>query len=269
MGLLNQNAADDFQNSGWAHFEGNQILDMQAAFESIDNLEIQVRDERGTFFDDTVDGKTILYVCASEVGWKDNMPKELKLETCFMNLSVQGHTTNDGIQAEVNKKEMAKLGSWLPQNKEVLAKFNELNNRLEIEKESSFELAADIALFASSVSAMSEGCLSCKDRGGTLAEIIAIKSMETNLKDYHKIGGTDHQQALKDIDDTMRKFSNEIFEEDGPVVKVVNDCTGVKVAKVDFRELKRMDPINRIKELGKVAFAALTGGLEVTQQEYA
>ncbi|MBA3603077.1 MAG: hypothetical protein H0W50_05430 [Parachlamydiaceae bacterium] len=268
VGLLNQNAKNDFQESGWAHIESNQILDMQAAFESIDNLVIKVREEPGTFFDEDIEGNAILYVSAKEIGWKrENPPAELKLETCFMNLSVQGHTTNDGIQAEINKTEMVKLGSWLPQNKEILAKYNDLKTRLENKKESSFELAADIALLASSVSAMSEGCLSCKDRGGTVAEIIAIKSMESNLIEFQKTRNIDHNKALKYIDKAMQKFSNEIFDENGPTVKVVNDCTGVTVVKVDFTELTRMDVMNRAYELGRVGFAAISGGLEVTRQE--
>lgn len=268
IGLLNPKADVDFQEGGWAHIESNQILDMEAAFKSIDNLVIKVRDEPGTFFDENLDGSVVMYVSADEIEWAGEIPSEIKLETCFMNLSVQGHTTNDGIQAEHNQAEINKLEQWIATDtnltEEDKGSLNEelakLKDRLESKKESSFDLAADLALFVEKFSAMSEGCLSCKDRGGTVAEMIAIKLIEQT---WTKEATTDQQKTVKKA---IKEFNNEILDKESPCIKVINDCTGTSIAKVDYRLLKNMDTSVRVRKLGELVFAAATGGLNVTPE---
>lgn len=266
IGLLNSESDVDFQKSGWAHIESNQIADMQAAFASIDNLKIKVRNEPGTFFDEHEDGSVVMYVSKADIGWKGDVPSEIKLETCFMNVSVQGHTTNDGIQAEINRAGIAKLASWIAtanlrpeQEKELTEELNNIKARLEGDRqESSFDLAAELALLADKLSAISEGCLSCKDRGGTVAEMIAIKGMERN---WTKGVST---EDLKKHGKAFQKFFNEMLDASSPCVKVINDCTGTAIAKVDIRLLKEMDRISRVANGFKFASAAVSGGFDVT-----
>lgn len=292
IGLLNSEAQVDFQKNGWAHIESNQIADMQAAFRLIDNLKIKVRNEPGTFFDEQKDGSVVMYVSAAEIGWKGNIPSEIKLETCFMNISVQRHTTNDGMQADINRAGIDKLATWITsanlrpeQEKQLTEELNGIRERLEGDqhekdktgwefplprgirerlegdpRESSFDLAAELALLADKLSAMSQGCLSCKDRGGTVAEMIGIKAMQ---RVWSRASSTEN---LKTHDEAFKKFFNEMLDATSPCVKVINDCTGTGIAKVDIRLLKSMDLSVRIAEGFRLAFARVTGGFNVTPE---
>ncbi|MGZ3632989.1 MAG: hypothetical protein ACXWM7_01510 [Parachlamydiaceae bacterium] len=271
--LLNEYAKDDFHETGWAHFEGKQIEDMYASYQDLDGQSIRIHDGKGCFFDEQEDGSAILYLSAEEIGWNGDIPAEIKHEACFMNVSVQGNTTNKGLQAEINNKEFEKLEKWVdtdPQISEgdkivLRQELSKVKSRLEDNHESSFELATELSVLGSLVSEMSTGCLSCKDRGGTIAELFAIRLMERAWA----LSAHGDPAALRLLDKAIQKFANEILDKDSPCVLVINDSTGVEAAKISVHLLSGMSPEVRVKKLGEMALLFASGGFEVKQESKA
>jgi|GEM_PF-4659748 len=293
LGLLTGTENSDFQASGWAHMEHNQIGDMAQIFNELQGCKIVVTDKEHSYFGvEDNDGNAILYLSKDDIAQPAaavgevpvpnlQVGETVTLSTCFMNVSVQGHNVNDGMQAEINKKAIEQLFSWTvnitddAERTEVRNTLASLRTRLEDKKESSFGLATDIAMVARQLGALSEGCLSCKDRGGTIAEMIAIKIIETNLKneaakskdpDLKKdpsLVEKEHQDIAKD----SHKFTQEIFDENGACVKVVIDCTGVKCAKVDYRQVPGLDKINVARNSIGLGVKFVSGGLDVVPEK--
>jgi hypothetical protein len=277
LGLLNPIASTDFQKNGWAHSEPNQIGDMQAVMERLNGCTIKVRERgnpdnpdnpTGSFFHKGDDGKLTLYLDPADLDIKDGSGtkecglkagEKITLQTIFMNISVQDKPTtkpkNEGVQQEINKNGIEELDKWikiLPDNSkktELQDKLTEIKARLEPAPptvgESSFDLASELLLIASEFAAISEGCLSCKDRGGTVAEMVVIKALK---------------QASKVDEKQMKKLLGEIFSSKSPCLKVIADCTGVLNAKVNYILLPIAKSV-ALSESVKVAFAAISGSL--------
>lgn len=269
LGLLTRTANHDFQASGWAHQEHNQIADMAQIFAELQNCKIVISDKHGGSFFGTEDedGKAVLYLHPNDVGPVASKHTDIELQTCFMNVSVQGHNVNDGLQAEINAKSLKQLKKIAllslsgEENTDKLGraldKINHIETRLKA-KESSFDLAADIAMVAKDVAALSEGCLSCKDRGGTIAELIAIRTIE-----QQRLGTDPSEQAKKAVKKDSEELVQKIFDADGTCVKVVDDCTGVLCAKVDYMQVPGLSNYQKLGNIVSVGVQFATGGLDV------
>jgi hypothetical protein len=243
LSLINEKSKYDFQESGWAHVEGNQIKDMSAIFNSLDNCTIEVGKD-GPFFYEK-DGKTIL--CLKE---EDNpslavKAKPITLKTFYMNISVQDKNPGkDGIQGNVNKEgidRLRKFISSLPEDKmTAIGKSKTLDGLREVERrlnngESSFVLATKLMSVTEKAIALSEGCLSCKDRGGTVAELFAIDQIT-----QHQLESFPSKKEEEGILENKQRLIDDILTNNkSPCIQVVNDCAGVSVnaAKVDPQKL--------------------------------
>lgn len=91
------NPKKNTMDKGWAHNETNQMLDMYEMFNDFNGKKVvfDVPEGKGPYID--LDGNP-------HFSKKEGFPDELHLNMFFFNLSVQGHTKNDGLQKTINEK---------------------------------------------------------------------------------------------------------------------------------------------------------------------
>lgn len=250
LGLLNRKT-DKQDPTGWAHNEAFQMTDMHEAFVEFAGKTL-IFDGKGPAID--ADGHVHL---AQELLDSSGNPRKLRLETNFVNMTVQGHTKNDGIQQEINKKNMAQLFEAAerqvlsnPNDKEMLEglKLLQFVQKQFIEGESSYLMAEtfSIALIKLKLP-MSMGCLSAKDRTGmvggrtilnfvkesmykdpSLQQEVMPEGLSREKRKEFKKAQEQKNQILKEHE---KQFNKKIISKSGCAALVIYDNTGIKVLK--------------------------------------
>ncbi|MBS0636691.1 MAG: hypothetical protein JSS12_04200 [Verrucomicrobia bacterium] len=179
--------------SGWLHNETNELLDMQEIFKEFNGKTV-VLDGRGPFVDD--DGKVHLPI--------DGEGKELKLNAALLNISIQGDSSKNEVQQQVNQEAIAQL-----ENHEALQQDDNWKGMLELlKKGESNGTVAEMAVTAlvKSGCTVSVGCLSAKDRTGWVVGRTVIKLMADDRPEVRKFltskligAGSVASQVLKDV----------------------------------------------------------------------
>ncbi len=208
-GLLNEKTNTQ-DKSGWMHNELHEREDHYAAMRLLQGKKL-IFDDKGPFIDK--EGNIHL-------PGKPGFPPELTINTVFLNTTVQGHTANDGRQAEINKEEFPKLYKVNERYKKItnellrihpekheelkkalrdLEKSNNLLIKVEEELKkgkSDYEVAEDLqqAIILMRRAINTVGCLSAKDRTGIIgfrafqpimAEAAAIRMAKNNTSLTH------------------------------------------------------------------------------------
>lgn len=240
LGLLNRKAKYLKNENGWVHIEEHMMADMAQIFKEWRGKTL-LFDGKGPFVDD----QGVVHL-PMELRDANGNPKILKLQSFFMNTSVQVHTKNDGIQATINLETRFAMGDILEGETE---EFKKCMDRIVLKGESSFEVAEDLLLALPENAAKSQGCLSCKDRGGTVGARVVLRKLE---------------KAAKLTQSTMNRFVNAMYDEDKGLIGIIKRNTGAKVAKVDPTLIPGgISLFNRIGMLFTMLKERLTGGLEV------
>lgn len=176
LGLLDPKKSK-LDETGWMHSEGNQLADMEAVFKDFNGKKL-IFDGKGP----GIDAEGNIHLAQEK---KDNAgnPKELKLETNLINISVQGSGV-DKSRIEANKdlvKNLIKQAeSKFPDGHEGIKLLNSVLARLE--KESNLQLAEDIGFALTELDMpLSVGCLSAKDRTGFVSARIIFRHLAKDM----------------------------------------------------------------------------------------
>jgi len=198
--------------------EKNQMRDMEASYRALNGKEL-VFDGKGPFIDD--EGRVHM---PQEKLSDDGRPIQKQIDTLFLNVSTQGLMSNEPPQRELNRAAMRRLYQIAIKNdlgKEVLERVSILQRRLEIDRESNFELAEDISRLLLDMGAKhSINCFSGKDRTGALgAQLI-------------------YSQAINGIPPETSEGKRKLLERSvakhvlHTATEVVRDNTGFRALKV-------------------------------------
>ncbi|CUI17534.1 hypothetical protein PNK_1929 [Candidatus Protochlamydia naegleriophila] len=250
LGLLNRKT-DKQDQTGWAHNEAFQMTDMHEIFAEFAGKTL-IFDGKGPAID--ADGH--VHLAQTLIDLSGN-PRKLKLETSFVNMTVQGHTKNDGIQQEINKKNMTKLLEAAekqvlnnPGDKEIqegLELLNAVQKQLE-QGESSYLMAEAFSIALIKLKfPLSMGCLSAKDRTGmvggrTILNFVkesmykdpALQSevMPKGLNKKEQLRFKKAQERKAQIlKEHEKQFNKKIISKSGCAALVIYDNTGIKVLK--------------------------------------
>jgi hypothetical protein len=230
LGLLNRTTNQMDSSTGWVHCEANAMADMNEIFEDFSGKKL-IFDGKGPCID--MNGHVHLpYLLQDEAG---NI-RTMFLETHFINISVQGHNKNDGIQQEINQKNMPRLIRIAqqqvrahPNNKEFR---DGLDLLLNVQKKlteglSDYQLAEDlcVALLKLDIP-LSEGCLSVKDRGGYVGARTAFRFISENMDRHPEL-----RARPKTLDKLKRKFSADLLNPKACAAQVVADNTKANILK--------------------------------------
>ncbi len=246
----------EFKENGWGHFEENMMQDMYAIFKEFDGYTL-VFDGTGPF--DDADTKTIYCPELKDV---NRELKKIKLSTIFMNTSVQGHKKNDGSQAEINTEALNKLMGMLRKKEKIendrdkkkvltksIRKLKGIRSKLEDKKKSNFFLAEDIMTVVLNLKkegiAVSQGCLSTKDRGGILGVRACMRQLKKHLKKF------------KNFKFLWQKFQSKLFSKKHLVIQNIKKNTGYQVAKISARRIPGISAPRRVLEYLKVMMASM------------
>lgn len=207
--------------SGWMHDEENQILDMYEIFKEFRGKEL-IFDGKGPFIDDQ--GR--IHLPQGGPGW----PKQVTLNPVFLNTSVQRHTKNDGIQAQINREGFSELRRVLSEsesveNREALQLLDAVEQQMEAGK-SNYSIAELIGVsIMSAKMALSSGCMSAKDRTGLVAALIVHDILSKGVDEQY----ADRPMGFRKKVKTM--FAHKILDESGPAARVILDNTGESILK--------------------------------------
>jgi hypothetical protein len=215
--LLNQKKKQ-FDSTGWMHDERVEMEDMYTIFkefngktiifEKIDTKEVLIKDEIHLKYPDTeLEGKKI------------------KLNTFFLNYSVQGNTKNDGIQQIINQEQLNHL-----QEKTGI----DVNSQVK-QKKLGYSQAEEAlyTLLNNQQLAVSTGCLSGKDRTG----FVCARLMQRFLR------------PLIGEKNTPTPFEKDIIKPNSLASKVVQENTPkVHVLKVNpLEHLPGFNSLDKVK----------------------
>lgn len=194
LSLLNP-IKSQLDRSGWMHDEKNAMIDMAEIFREMNGKTIVIG-QGGP----KVDGD-VIYLPKGEA------LEPTRLNAVFVNMSVQGHTKNDGRQYLINQAAADELRARDPE----LA-------RLLTQKDSSYRVAEQIAERALKLngSALTINCASGKDRTGAVCSRLILKSLPKEL-----------YESSKDM----------VFDPNSASARVVKDNTSVVVLKIDPRQV--------------------------------
>jgi len=230
--------------TGWMHDEANEILDMKAIFDTFNEKEM-VFDGKGEM---PILGSDDKIHMPASLAPKDAQNQKRTLQTIFMNISVQGHTKNDGMQMDINRQGIGKLINYardkVVNDKTVLdglISLIKIDNRLE-QKESNYQLAEDLGVALNDIGIpFSDGCLSGKDRTGFVSARLMLRVMMEQHSD------------LPEKENIEKKLANSILEPDKPAAKVVEDNTEATELKLTPLNLPGIDKTTRAWHYLKVA----------------
>jgi hypothetical protein len=254
--------------NGFILDEKNQTMDMKALYDELDGativFDLEDAAHNASFFDE--EGRIHMP--------NKHKPKGLeagevscKLETAFMNISVQGNTKNQGVQNLVNEENLTRLEKKITaypdgENKNKLMQLlNDLKTKVRPEKEGGFSAADTSIELMSLLGYVSIDCYGGKDRTGYAVAQVTQRKLQDFLKSDPSINS-------KEATALMGKFRRQLLSNDGIAVKVVEDNTGFKALKLTAVMLdlyiggRGMDKfsglVNRIADyakLGSVLFA--------------
>lgn len=230
LGLLNRMTHQIDSSTGWFHSEANAMADMNEIFEEFSGKKL-IFDGKGPCID--IDGH--LHLSRFLQDDAGNV-RTLNLETYFINISVQGHNKNDGIQQDINQKNMPRLIKIAqqqvrehPNNKEFR---DGLDLLLRVQKKlseglSDYQLAENVCVALLKLDIpLSEGCLSVKDRGGYVGARTAFRFISENMDVHPQL-----QTQPKMLDKLKRKFSADLLNPKACAAQVVEDNTKANVLK--------------------------------------
>ncbi len=215
--LLLNPKTNKVDKTGWCHNEANEIKDMEEAFDMMKGKTISFVDDGNTppHFDEN--GNIVM---ARPLGVGDAI-KEIAIQDAFiMNNSPQGHMKNDGLQKQINDKNILRLKTAIqdqpdgPGKTEALSKLSELEKRYK-GGESSYKTAVllqEILILAKLPHSV--GCLSAKDRTGVVCangSCFALASRDTGV---------------------MSRLKENILNPDGCATQIVADNTRALYLKV-------------------------------------
>lgn len=263
LALLNPktNKAD---KSGWQHNETHQIQDMHAIFEQFRGKKIYF-DGKGPYVD-------------AEGNFHDNhlvkdaegQPKAMTIDSNFINVSVQGHNVNDGIQKKINDTSMRRLlvkigdeifdefisvrdSVFTPEYRkksEAQQLLLQVNQMLEKGK-SNYEVAEKLAFALERLGIpLSIGCLSAKDRTGFVSARVILRNVFAKMEDKRS---TLSVPETADRTRLQRAFGDEVLSEKGCASRVVTDNTGARQLKIRPFNMPGVSKGMRIKAYTKIA----------------
>lgn len=252
LALLNQKT-NKTDRSGWQHNEANQMQDMQAIFQAF-NGKNMIFDGKGPYVD--VKGN----VHMPQKMLVDGHARKMRIDANFMNVSVQGHMKNDGLQAEINKKAIAKLlekagdkaykafvrGTSLPpgytEGLELLKKVKaDLDNG-----KSSYQVAEDLSVALTKMGMpTSIGCMAAKDRTGFVSARTILRHLYERMKDPKS---AQHVSEVKNFSKLETRFNESIVTNEGCASRVITDNTGAKKLKLAAPTLPGIGVIGRVKQ---------------------
>lgn len=229
LALLNRktNSQDP---TGWVHDEANEILDMNEVFKDFAGKTL-VFDGKGPCMD--ADGKLHM---AQSLEDETGMPREVKLETNFVNITVQGHTKNDGIQEQINTTAVAEIIKKAKQKaaedpansdyQDALKLLTKLQKELNNGK-SSYRMAEDFSVALIKLDMpLSMGCLSAKDRTGLVAARAILRIVMEDMAKHPAF-----KNLSKLFEHICHKFERSILDKDACAALVVKDNTNETTLK--------------------------------------
>ncbi len=275
LGLLNR-TTDTVDATGWSHNEAAEMEDMSEIFVEFAGKTL-IFDGQGPFIDS--DGHIHL---AQKIEDSSKGIKRLTLETDFVNISVQGHTKNDGIQAEINKNNMTKLLKTAekkvlnnPHNLEYKQGFTLLSKvAKDLEQgKSSYKLAEKFSIALLYLDEpLSIGCLSAKDRTGYVGGRAVLHFVKNNIMAHPNFKakqpslGLSKQENIetqvkkkkiaKKQKKLVKKFNKQVVSESSSGAQVIYDNTGIKIYKCSALTLPGLPQADRIMYLAKQAAIA-------------
>lgn len=252
LALLNR-TTDKADRSGWHHNEANQMQDMQAIFQSFDGKEI-VFDGKGPYVD--LDGN----VHMPQKVMVDGHAKKMTIDANFMNVSVQGHTKNDGIQASINTQTIDKLLKQAderfynafvkdlpipPSYHEGVKLLKKVKADLNLGK-SSYRVAEDISVALTKMGIpTSVGCMAAKDRTGFVSARTILRHMYDKMTDQRSALHVSDPAELARLQD---RFNEGIVTDEGCASRVITDNTGARKLKISAPTLPGIGVVGRVKQ---------------------
>jgi hypothetical protein len=225
--------------SGFIMNERTQCLDMKAIYDKLDGAAIvfDVASSAAPF----VDESGVIHMpkdCAA--------PKVEKttLRTIFANISGQGNTRNYGIQKEINREALEKLGqlkakAMTPQEKESYEHLKTLLEMLDAKftMMDSFKVAAQLTEFMHSLNIyMSVNCYGGKDRTAYLEAVNTHLHLKKMLKAQYpqekRVPLSKKDRAL------LKRWNLELLSEASVAAGVIQDNAGHTIIKLSRFDLE-------------------------------
>lgn len=243
LGLINWEEVS-LDDSGWMHDEGNAIKDMAAIFEEFNGKRIRVVAPTDS---DHLSVPYLHYETGAIIVPSTLAPrllgKELNLQAIYVNMSVQKHIENDGIQHAVNAKALQYLmDSGLKETPlyKKIEKFQEAG----FDGTKSYQAASEMGVeLMDSGFALSEGCSSCKDRGGIVAVLIMM-----HLSDLYVKSALSKKEVVTGITNIRRaQIKKEILEKWTILVRIIFENSGIIAVKTDPRLVPGLSNMGKLR----------------------
>lgn len=214
--------------TGWNHDEFVEMEDMREIFHEFKGKTV-IFSSKGPYLEGD-----IIYLPSSN---PELLGKSIKINPYFLNISVQGCTTNHPKQKGMNTEEL-KLEPQLISDQVI-------SEKLKNGQDSNYDLAIEVIehLLDRRNSAVSVGCLSAKDRTGVVCASIMQNRLNKFLPPEKK-----------------EYFRNEMLSANSVAAKVVAENTGLNVLKIHlFASIPRLSKLKQTMLKANLLWLTLRG----------
>ncbi len=256
LGLLNPKLNDIRTDIGWVHDEFNQIMDMHEIFSEFNGKTIFF-DGKGPCIDSdgNIHVNQLLKNPLGNVRWTT-------LRTHFINISVQGHTKNDGLQQLINQKSMPELIKIAHQKAQEHPSKQSFQSGLQLlltvqknlkKSKSNYSLAESFSVAILKLELVfSMGCFGAKDRTGLVAGRTAVLFIHEELENHPKL-----KKQPKVLHKLKKRFSESVLSKDKCAARIAYENTQMDVLKCSPIILPGFGPYRRFSYYGEQAKAVV------------
>lgn len=228
--LVNMKKGPDARANGPTLWEKNQGYDAKALYDDMDGREIIYGKFDAPFIN--LKGQ----ICIPSSYRKDGKEGTGKLETAFLNSSVQGSKSNTGPQKAINDDFLKKLEGYISKGKITQKEFDDLKTMLNDPNSVKFEVVEHAThLMKKCGFRVSINCYGGKDRTGYLLALITHRALSRLTTDV----------ALR------AKFGEALLSDESLAVRVILDCVGIRAIKITEHRIKLLG--KNFKGIGKIA----------------
>lgn len=233
VALLDPEKKPVTESTGYQLNERNQLLDMKALYDELDGTKVIFDLDVGTYFDD--EGR----IHMPKSFCTDKKLEMAQLRTLLINVCVQGHKKNTGLQYTINKEAVDKMRTTLELTEDQRKLASKLNKALR-QKKTSFQVSHKSIQFMSAMGYCSTDCYGGKDRTGYALALEIYYIIRKHIKKQRNITNT----KPKSDNIFMAKIAHQLIGPRAIIRRIIEDNsgTGITAIKVTDFNLKLFIP---------------------------
>lgn len=219
------------ESSGYQLNERNQLLDMKMLYDELDGAKVVFDLQSGMYFDD----EGVIHMPKTFA--TENLT-QTGLRTLLVNVCVQGHRKNKGLQQTINNAALQKMETLEIHDQDYVKLASKLRKSL-LQKKTSFETSHRTIQFMNAMGRCSVDCYGGKDRTGYAMALEIYHLIRKHIK--NELRAENKNATLSKKEDTlMAKIAHQLIGPTAIIRKIIeeNSAPGITAVKVTIFNLE-------------------------------